>query len=177
MKAHEKIRQAIKQIAHQDDALCLATIQSVNESEGTCTVICDDGLKLEGVRLRVSIDDKTAFVVVPVVDSMVLVAQNNDDFFIVMQSEVQSLQYTIKKTALIFKEKNFELKHDNDATFSVTEKGFSVKTASEDLKKVLSDLLDAVGAITVPTGTGPSGIPVNKPQIDQIKTRLDKLFI
>jgi hypothetical protein len=38
-------------------------------------------------------------------------------------------------------------------------------------------LLDELGRLTVPTGTGPSGIPINKPALDQLKLDLDHLFI
>ena len=40
------------------------------------------------------------------------------------------------------------------------------------LKGLLEELFDAITALTVPTGVGPSGVPINAPQFVAIKARL-----
>ena len=45
-------------------------------------------------------------------------------------------------------------------------------TNGETLVDLFEQTLDAIGAITVPTGVGPSGIPINKAQFESIKGRL-----
>lgn len=40
----------------------------------------------------------------------------------------------------------------------------------------LKELVAAIKAITVPTGTGPSGVPVNLPQFEQLLAKLNKLL-
>ncbi len=44
-----------------------------------------------------------------------------------------------------------------------------------DLKQVLSDILDAILALSVPTGTGPSGPPINSASFTTIKNNLDTI--
>ena len=44
------------------------------------------------------------------------------------------------------------------------------------LKSLLQELITAITAITVPTGVGPSGPPVNAAQINGIAQRLDTIL-
>ena len=53
---------------------------------------------------------------------------------------------------------------------------YIMETGAESLKSIISDLIDAINAITVPTAMGPSGLPINAPQFEAIKTRLDQLL-
>ena len=53
---------------------------------------------------------------------------------------------------------------------------FTFKSETEDLKEILADLLTAIKAITVPTNTGVSGIPVNSATFTAIGTRLDSIL-
>ena len=48
----------------------------------------------------------------------------------------------------------------------------SIKTQAESLKAILTDLIDAILTETHPTGTGPSGTPINAAQYTAIKTRI-----
>ncbi|MGH2643544.1 MAG: hypothetical protein ACRDE2_06330 [Chitinophagaceae bacterium] len=54
---------------------------------------------------------------------------------------------------------------------------FSIKTASDDLKVWLTDLINTIEQLTVTTATGPSGTPINIPDFETIKTRLSNLLI
>jgi hypothetical protein len=46
-----------------------------------------------------------------------------------------------------------------------------------DWKAIMSDLIQAITQIVVPTGVGPSGTPINAAQFNAIKGRLtDALF-
>jgi hypothetical protein len=53
---------------------------------------------------------------------------------------------------------------------------FDFKNTSEDLKAIISDLIDTINLLTVTTPSGPSGVPVNIADFTAIKTRLDNLF-
>jgi phage baseplate assembly protein gpV len=63
-----------------------------------------------------------------------------------------------------------------DTELVITRDGYTIKRSSESLKKLLSDMLDKIIAITVPTPVGPSGVPNNASDFTAIKTRLDDLF-
>ena len=87
-------------------------------------------------------------------------------------------------------EQVFRLKHingatvemDNDGNITFTNTSGKLVTVGagdneagvlgDTLKGLLEEILDAIGALTVPTGVGPSGIPINKAQFDGIKARL-----
>jgi hypothetical protein len=51
-----------------------------------------------------------------------------------------------------------------------------VKSSTESLNDVLKDLITAIEQMTVTTGVGPSGVPINLTQFTAIKNRLTKLF-
>lgn len=46
----------------------------------------------------------------------------------------------------------------------------------DTLKGLLDELFDAIAALTVPTGTGPSGFPINSIQFTNIKARLQQFL-
>ncbi len=54
---------------------------------------------------------------------------------------------------------------------------YYLATQQDSLYAWCQRLLDALMALTVPTGTGPSGIPINIDKLTALKTDLDKLFI
>lgn len=52
----------------------------------------------------------------------------------------------------------------------------SIKTETQSLKAILSDLIDAILLETHTTATGPSGTPLNFAQYQAIKTRISSLL-
>lgn len=68
---------------------------------------------------------------------------------------------------------------DDDSAFlslmSEAEK-VSIKSDTEDLKAILTDMLSAIEQLTVTTTTGPSSPPINLTAFSLIKTRLNNLF-
>lgn len=51
-----------------------------------------------------------------------------------------------------------------------------IKNEVENLKTIIDDFMTQITMITVPTGTGPSGVPVNSAAIQAIKTRLSLIM-
>lgn len=54
---------------------------------------------------------------------------------------------------------------------------YYLATEQDSLLAWCQDLLTALGRLTVSTGTGPSGIPINADAFNTLKQRLDHLFI
>jgi phage baseplate assembly protein gpV len=54
--------------------------------------------------------------------------------------------------------------------------GFLIKRDDETLRKIVSDLIDQINLIVVPTNVGPSGNPVNAAAFNAIKTRAQSLL-
>lgn len=64
----------------------------------------------------------------------------------------------------------------NDSVLKVSRAGLTLKKGSETLKVINSDLLNAIIQHTHPTGTGPSGTPINAAAFTAISNRLPNLF-
>lgn len=64
----------------------------------------------------------------------------------------------------------------DQSQFKISEDGFIIAKGGENLKKIISDLIDAILAETHTTSTGPSGTPINATQYTAIKNRLPQLF-
>ena len=66
-----------------------------------------------------------------------------------------------------------ELKNGS-STMTVTSGGLTLKKGGAGLKKTLEGLVDAICQLTVPTGVGPSGMPINMAAFQQIKTEVSQ---
>lgn len=60
------------------------------------------------------------------------------------------------------------------STVTVTSGGLTLKKGGAGLKKTLESILDAICQLTVPTGVGPSGVPINAATFTQIKTEVSQ---
>lgn len=63
-----------------------------------------------------------------------------------------------------------------DSVLKVSQAGVTIKKGSESLKVINDDMLQAIIQHTHPTGTGPSGTPINASVFTAIKNRLPNLF-
>ena len=66
-----------------------------------------------------------------------------------------------------------ELKNGS-STITVTSGGLTLKKGGAGLKKTLESMLDAICKLTVPTGVGPSGVPINMASFQQIKAEVSQ---
>jgi len=57
---------------------------------------------------------------------------------------------------------------------TVTSGGLTLKKGGAGLKKTLESMLDAICQLTVPTGVGPSGVPINMAAFQKIKTEVSQ---
>ena len=60
------------------------------------------------------------------------------------------------------------------STITVTSGGLTLKKGGAGLKKTLERMLDAICQLTVPTGVGPSGVPINMASFQQIKAEVSQ---
>lgn len=60
------------------------------------------------------------------------------------------------------------------STITVTSGGLTLKKGGAGLKKTLESMLDAICQLTVPTGVGPSGVPINMASFKQIKAEVSQ---
>ena len=174
----EAIRKKILEMFSGNDQVFPVTIKSVDEDEFTCTVLFDGELEYTDVRLRSIIDsDKQGFCFIPTVGSMVQVGRiaDSEQLFVALFSEVDKVLMNSGSLEVIVDQSKVEVKKGN-TTFKQTEAGFTLTKDSEGLKKILQDLITAITQLTVPTGVGPSGMPINTTAFQSIKTRVGNLM-
>lgn len=170
----EAIRRKLQEMFAGNEQVFPATVKEVNEDEFTCSVLFDDELEYTDVRLRSVIDPgKHGFAFIPSVGSMVLVGRiaSSEQLFVAMFSEIDKVLFTSGSLEVVVDADKIELKK-GEAILRQTEAGFTMIRSGEGLKKILTDLITAITQLTVPTGVGPSGVPINTAVFNTIKTRL-----
>lgn len=136
-------------------------VESVDKEKATCSMIVG-GQLFPVVSLRSVITQKTGVVFYPAVQSVIFACKipGTNRFVALSFSEIESFHITI-----------------DDTEISGSKNGVVLKRGSESLKKIISDLLDSILQMTVTTGVGPSGTPINFAQFEQLKSRLNNLLI
>lgn len=152
---------AIKNITSPGDLVMMAKVVSVDKDLATCDVDFND-LEIGEVRLQANIKTgQKGIKVFPLPGSWVLVQKlgKEGNYFIAMVSEVE----------------DFLLEVDG-CSFQVTGDGFLIQKDGDSQKEILSDFIDQVMQLVVPTNVGPSGVPINNPAFSAIKTRIQNLY-
>lgn len=165
MDVYGKIANKIKEIcgATGDNSLVFpAKVKSVKDT--TCTVLLGD-FELTDVRLRAVIDNSTdKILITPKIGSHVLVCDLSGgryrDLAVLAYSEPSSVEITIEGISI-----------------NVVDGKISINNSSQSLYNLLTDLIDAITALTVTTPHGTSGTPINSLQFNTIKTKLGQLML
>lgn len=160
MKSAKDLVDTLRNILGNEVAVMPAVVVSVDKDLNVCEVQVN-GLEFGEVRLQATVKQNAkGFKVFPAEGSVVMIERLGKlgDFFVTMTSEVDEIVADLDNT-------RFSLKD-----------GIELKRGNETLKAIISDLLDEIGQIVVPTNVGPSGIPINKPAFDAIKLRVAQLL-
>ncbi|MDR2652134.1 MAG: hypothetical protein LBC68_07450 [Prevotellaceae bacterium] len=155
------IRKYIRQIVGdnlQNTEVC--KVVSVESTTCNVTTVASE-IEYTGVRLKAHIEDDKGIIVKPKVGSYVLVTQIDEaNCFVSFFSEIDAV--TFKDTH------GFEI--------IITDGKISVKNSNYGIKQAFDELINAIGKLTVTTGVGPSGIPINKAEFDTVKQNISKLL-
>lgn len=156
------IAEAIKLLSAKSEMAAVAKVTAVDGH--ICAVAFEDGRPpLANVRLKSVIDnDGHCFLLKPAVSSYVIVEQiegHAGAWQVSAYSTIDELSLLIDTT---------KLRVDKD--------GFLISRGSENLHDILSDLINAINMITVPTSAGPSGTPINAATFTKIANRLQKIL-
>jgi hypothetical protein len=142
------LRTALKKTLSENNDVMACEVLSVDKVKVLCQVksIENEDLILEDVRLR-AVDDE-------------------QDKGLILFPQVGS-------TVLVGQIKNTTAYYI--AMYSAIDK---VKWVTEqtDMKTIWLDLLSAIKALTVPTGMGPSGVPINLGDFTNIETKINQFF-
>ena len=170
-KFWDKISRMIK---GQDKTVLSGTVSSVNEAERTCTVKTGD-VEYEDVRLYGIVKgDLKGFCFIPKIGSQVLAGRigGSNELFVAMFTEVDKALLTIgEKMQITAEADNLRIQADN-TVIRATSAGMTFVRGGSGLKKTLENLIDAIVKLTVTTGVGPSGTPINAPDFMKVKQDL-----
>jgi hypothetical protein len=157
------LQEAIQQLADKGQTVyCVpGTVKTVNKDALTCDVERLDGLA-DLLDVRILPATPGGLKLVPKEGADVICAMlSEQDAYLLNASELDSFAVTVGDTVI-----------EADA-----KTGVQITVGGESLGKLYNDLLSAIQKITVPTGTGPSGVPVNLADFTALQTRASKFFI
>jgi hypothetical protein len=137
-----------------------ATVISVNEADATVEVEFVSGAVIDDARLRSVVKAGNKCILVPEVDSVVLVGRigNSEEWVVVAVESIAKVLYVI-----------------GTATFEITEDGFLIQKGTDTLKAVLNDLVDKVKALNeeVQKIVVVVGVTADVPALQAINTALE----
>lgn len=166
----QELIEAFRQLKKRDVDTFPAVVVSVDKEKGTC-VIAADGLELPDVQLSALIDGRDKkFYLFPAVESSVLVSPINEDLhrlYIEQYSEIESLDLNIEQVR-----------------FQVDQDGFLLQKQNETLKKLMSDLIGAIKAMsftlattgTAAAQTGVTNTLNNTDQFEAVENRFNQFL-
>lgn len=161
-------------IKDQDKTILSGTVSAVNESDRTCTVKVEN-VEYEDVRLYGIVKgDLKGFCFIPKRESQVLVGRvgGSNELFVAMFTEVDKALLTIgEKMQLTVDAENCCIQAEN-TVIRATPAGMTFVRGGSGLKKTLENLIDAITKLTVTTGVGPSGTPINVADFIKVKQDL-----
>jgi hypothetical protein len=140
----------------------MSFIARVKDNNGDTLNVEDlNGTKYLNVR-KIATEKQVGIIITPPLESYVIVSRiaGSNDLFVSMLSEIEKLEY--KDT------QGFEV--------IIKDGKMSVKNSSYGIKQAFDELIDVIGRLTVTTGVGPSGIPINKAEFEAIKQKLNNLL-
>lgn len=162
----QELIEAFRKLKKRDVDTFPAVVVSVDKENGTCTIAVD-GLELSDVQLSSVIDgNNKKFYLFPAVDSSVLVSPINEDLhrlYVEAYSEIESLDLNI-----------------GSVQFQIDQTGFLLKKENETLKKLMSDLITAIKAmsfvVTTPSGVGATTTLNNASQFEGVLNRFNQFL-
>ena len=163
MALDELMLLAMRKIANRQAIKTIVVGTAVNVTDESCTVQRDNAPDLLGVRLNAVAGTLENYAtIIPKENAYVLAAiieNQKTEAFIICCSEIEKIKWQCGATVLEF-----------DA------EGYVIQRNGESLKAIINDLAAAILQLTVTTGTGPSGTPINASAFTDIQNRLNHLF-
>lgn len=154
----------------------VCTVHRVDKENKCCDVIPVDGTaELFDVSFQAD-SQGGGLCFYPAVNSNVLVVFINKHHACICQvSEVDLMKLVINKMEFSVDKDGLSLKN-GDVEFLVNQRGFLLKKKDETLKKLMTDLLDAIQAMVFTTSQGPTTLLQNASTFKTIQTRFNTLL-
>lgn len=157
MSLDYQIQKALKQQRDRNATVFTATVTAVNEASKTITVKDIDGLEFFDVRLAAAEDAVKSLLIIPKVNSSVLVAMIGNDLNTLFVAKVNAVEKVVGEI--------------ENVSFEVDAAGYKIAKGDQDLKTVLNDYIDEVNKIIVIKGRS-----INVAATTAIKARLNQIL-
>lgn len=175
------IRDAIAQLAgtyQKDDVYMVAcTVTDVNEPTRTCTCTSITGksnTELQNVQLMAEVDD--GMLLIPSIGSTIIVGYSKRNVpYIALFSQIDKV-VIVTGNSTITQTTDSIVAANGQSTFTIKDAGYSLEWGTESMRNILSDLVDQIIGISVPTNTGVSGNPLNISALTEIKQRIQNIL-
>lgn len=164
-KDQRNIQQSIRAISHREIEVLSAIVVSVDESAFTMEVrpslYEDADVETITVTLNAISNNGNGYILYPSINSHVVIGSVDGpgEYTLIRASDITKAVVKI-----------------GDQVLTMDGNKYGFVKGSESMKKLLDDLIIAIKAITVTTSTGPSGIPINATDFNNIKTRVDNFL-
>lgn len=164
MDKHSEIKRLLEGFSMKPNLPITATVVSVEND--TCAVKLSSGLVLSDVRLKATItDDEDSLLIVPKVDSEVILMSQTGALSSLMVIKVNSVE------SIRYKKGAFEFVVDG-TTGKVT-----LKKGTANFGSLITNLIDTIVGAQIITPNGPGTIsPATQAQLNQIKTTFNTIL-
>lgn len=148
-------------------------VSNIDEDKRVCDIKVSDEITLFECRLNAIIDSYDSNVlIVPKDGSQVaytLVENQDTNAIVIGYTEIDKVIVKIGSLSVGIEAESVKIDGGDTGKISILNK-------SQNLSKLLSELIDEINKLTVPTSAGPSGTPVNAAQFTLIKDKLSQLM-
>jgi len=179
-KRTQKITEGLRRLAGRPHEITSGTVVAGSVDTTTYTMSVqpfDHGEPIEGVLLNAIAGEDNGLLLIPDDDSEVIIGSVDGDgqWILLRPGKLRSMKVTIGN--VVYSADSTQLSIQNgDTIINLTDSLVKVTTASESLYQLLKDCFTYITALTVPTSTGPSGVPINVADFNSLITRLDNLL-
>jgi len=156
----EALRDALRDFVKKSKAVKSGVASNIDLTEYTCTVTEANGAVTENVQLQALKELTTGAVLIPAEGSWVhMLNIGKPDYLVIGIEVLEKVKVTI-----------------GDCVLEMDSSGYKISKGGESLQSCLNDLINTINLLTVPTGTGPSGVPINAGDFTAIQSRLNSFL-
>jgi hypothetical protein len=150
---------------------------SVNVSEGTMSVLPNDGEPIQNVILNPITGDTNGFLLIPADGSNVVIGcvDGPGEWVLLKASSISRAMITIEDVMYLMDNRQINIQSGH-SEFNISGSQFKMNASGESLYQLLKDCFTYIAALTVTTSTGTSSVPVNIADFNLLITRLDNLL-
>ena len=166
-------------LAYHPNEIISGTVVSVDTSAYTISVQpSDDGAPIDGVTLNTVTGSDNGVVIFPAAGSDVIIGRVDGpgEWTLIKTGEITKASVKIGNITCVADNTKVTVTNNN-VILEISDSAFKLNTASESLFQLLQDLITYITALTVPTSTGPSGVPANVADFTALLSRLNNLLV